>query len=90
MNTEKAPRTDIATGELEYALDYMDEELQKLLCMAIVLCNMLRPEDPKNPDDDDDPVSWNVAQVLKERLESTRFSNTMRDLLHVSKAGQTA
>lgn len=87
MTAVKVPRTEINTGDLEYAMDYMDEELEKLHCMAIVLCNMLRPDDPKNPDDDDDLVSWNVAQVLKERLDSTLFSNTMRDLLRVSKAG---
>jgi hypothetical protein len=70
-------------SDLEFAMNFMDEELEKLNCLSIALCNQLQPDDPKNPDDGDNLIAWNLARIMSERLGSVEFSNSMRQLLRV-------
>jgi len=90
MNTQKIAYTNIATGDLKFAADYLDEELEKLLCLSICLTNRLEPKNPKEPTDEEDTISWNLARVLCERLERKDFSDSMRSLLQVNDSSETA
>ncbi len=66
---------------LQYAMDYMDEELDKLLALSHVLVRELEPKDPKNPTDSDNLTAWRTAEILCERLNEVEFSNTMREMV---------
>jgi hypothetical protein len=90
MTTPKPIHPDVNGHTLDFAMDFMDQELAKLESLAIVLTNQLCPSDPKNPSDDDDVISWNLAQVLSERLGNVNFSNSMRELLRLEVTGETA
>jgi hypothetical protein len=90
MNTKEITYTNIPTGDLEFAADYLDEELNKLFCLAIVLRDQLEPKNPDDPTDEENLIAWNLARVLLDRLEGVEFSNAMRRLLRVKESGEVA
>jgi hypothetical protein len=84
MITNTAIHPEVNQLTLQLAMNMIDEEIEKLHALAIVLTNRLEPEDQKNPTND--LISWRVAEVLQERLGEVEFFESIRELLHVSKA----
>ena len=80
-----APTTALDAGNIRFALQYLENEHETLLALAITLMNRLEPTDPANPTDNDDITSWRLSQVLNDRISDTSFINNMRELM-----GQTA
>lgn len=68
----------------QFAVDYIDEELEVLYSIALPLCERIAPKDPKNLQEEDDIVAWRLAQLLVERLESTRTINNLKQFLGVT------
>ena len=68
----------VTQGSLDVALDFVEEEREKMLALAMALCRRLEPVDPKDPADTDDITSWRLAQLLEERLTDTGFTKTLR------------
>jgi hypothetical protein len=80
MNTPTATVGHEVT-RFTFAMDLIDDEMNKLHCLAIALENQLRPNDPKNPTDTDNLIAWRLAEVLEEKLGSTAFEKGVRSLL---------
>ncbi len=64
-----------------FALGFLEDELEKLLCLSIALKNQLEPDDRNNRGDEFDPIPLRLAQILNERLSCVRFTESMRQLL---------
>lgn len=79
-----AVHPEVTQGVLDLAMSLMEEEHEKLLCIALSLANKLEPKNPKDIQDDEDVIAWRLAQVLEERLSSVEFLNDMRGLLKVA------
>lgn len=72
---------NVSQGSLEVALDFVEEERDRLLALAMVLRQRLEPADPKDPGENDDLNAWRLAQLLEERLTDTGFTDRLRFLL---------
>lgn len=69
---------NVSQGSLTVALDFVEEERDRLLALAMVLRQRLEPVDPKDPGENDDLNAWRLAQLLEERLTDTGFTDTLR------------
>jgi len=74
----------VSQSRLDAAMEWVEEEHDKLLTLAFALLHRLEPADPQNPDDGD-PTSWRFAQMLEERLSNPQFADTLRFFLLGSK-----
>ena len=66
---------------LELALDFLKNEHETLLALAIALEHLLEPNDPDNLDEDHNPNAWRLSQVLHARITDTRFLKIMREFM---------
>ena len=71
----------VSQRSLDAAVEWVEEEHDKLLALAFALVHRLEPVDPQNPTDTDDLTSWRFAQMLEERLSSPQFTDTLRSFL---------
>lgn len=74
---------EVTQGVLDLAMSILNEELEKILSVAICLLNRLEPKDLHDIRDNEDVIAWRLAQVLEERLSSGEFEDSLRQLLHV-------
>lgn len=81
---------DVSRGSLELAIDYVADEHEKLLALAMTLRQRLEPANPKDPTGGDDLTAWRLAELLEERLTSTDFTNTLRVFVLGEKAAKSA
>lgn len=81
---------NVTQGSLDVALEYVEDEHEKLLALAIALRHLLEPADPHNPAENDDLTAWRLAQLIEERLSSTTFTNTLRAFVLGPKASENA
>ncbi len=81
MSTAVHPQ--VTQGVLDLAMDILHEELGKMEAICLSLVDRLRPENLDDIRDDEDIVSYRLAQVLEDRLSSTKFENSLRQSLHV-------
>lgn len=84
-----AVHTEVTQGVLDMAMSILNEELEKMLSVAICLVNRLEPENLRDIRDDEDVIAWRLAQVLEERLSSNEFEDSLRQLLHVKTAKES-
>lgn len=77
------PRTNrlACRSQLEFALSYLEEEIETLLALAMAVRRQVEPIDPEKPSDSVDTTAWRLAQVLEGRLEKTLFVDQMRSLV---------
>lgn len=66
-------------SELEFALKFLDDELETLLALSMVLMNQL--EDTRDAETGNGVTAWRLAQVLNDRLASVEFSRNFRHIL---------
>lgn len=87
-----AVHPEVTQCVLDLAMSILNEELEKMLSVALCLMNRLEPKDLHDIRDDEDVIAWRLAQVLEERLSSSEFEDSLRKLLHVktSTESQTA
>jgi hypothetical protein len=80
---DAAPHPAISQRTLELAMDYLYEELDKVQCLAILLCKELEPKKLNDSEYFQNVTAWRLAQLIEERFESTDFQNSIRELLRV-------
>jgi hypothetical protein len=72
---------------LDFVMDLLSEEREKMLAIAISLYNRLEPKNLQDIKEHEDQTAWRLAQLLEERLSTTEFENAVRELLHVKPIG---
>lgn len=88
MSTQYKTRPDLCPDlpnvsqcSLEVAFDFVENERDTLLALAMVLRERLEPDDPKDPGEYDDLNAWRLAKLMEERLTDTGFTDKLRFFL---------
>ncbi len=66
---------------IEYALKYVEEEMQTLFALAFSLAWQIGAPDDKNPKDTDNICAYRLANVISERTGTTKFGDSLRYIL---------
>lgn len=68
---------------IEYVMEALDDELETLYALDTSLCIQIGEPDRANPKDGDNMTAFKLAQLLEDRLGSTRFREAIGTLLRV-------
>lgn len=85
---QTAPAAAVATAATTSALKaqeayrLIDDELETLAALMAVLTDRLAPNDPEQVDwEKTDVYAWRLAEVIRDRLESSELTLALRELL---------
>ena len=79
--TDSVEKVTLNRSTIEFALEYLDEEMETLYALATSLVSQIGVPDRKNPKDTDNITALRLAEIIEDRVGSTSFSNSMRTIL---------